>query len=394
MKVFEFNPGRRGSYIDPISGAVGVNTNGVWAKTEKGLAWRGDGSGYVDYTSINFGTVFSIVIWFKQKDFRTLFVSDQGAANYLYTPANNELRFRVNSVNSSGLDFSGAPFSDNQWHQLILIRDGGDLTAYMDGVLEDTTTTSETATDFVVRYISNTPSLIYKGDLGKVIGYNHILTPKERAKLYSEFLHAGPVSRKVTDNLDYPKPTDLSNVPGLVAAYNYIEGGNNTDISGNGNNDTTTGKAPLTKSGKYYHGDGKSVIGNIGNIKSVAFRIKLNSTTEKILEGAANDKLIHAASGTLTYSDFDNAFINGVDSNTLVADQWQNIVIISSTDVDFSACTLALNNTTYGNFEIDGLQFFTDQKDLQWSKDYHNSFAKEIHTKDSFDDLGVGSSIG
>ena len=185
----------------------------------------------------------------------------------------------------------------------------------------------------------------------------------------------------------------MENEPGIVAAYNYIEGGDNTDISGNGNNDTTTGKAPLTKQGRYYYGDGKSVIGNIGNIKSMAFRIKLDSTTEKIMEGAANDKLIHAAAGTLTYPEFDNAFISGVDSDVVAAGNWIDVVIVSSTDVDFSACTLALNNTTFGNFEIEGLQFFTDQKDLQFAKDYHNSFARRVHTKQEFKDFGVSSSI-
>jgi hypothetical protein len=48
-KIFEFNGSRNGSYIDPISGVVGVNTNGEWAQTEKGLAWRGNG----DDTYIN-----------------------------------------------------------------------------------------------------------------------------------------------------------------------------------------------------------------------------------------------------------------------------------------------------------------------------------------------------
>ena len=40
-KVFQFTPG---SYIDPISGAVGQNNNGSFQRTEKGLAWRGNGS--------------------------------------------------------------------------------------------------------------------------------------------------------------------------------------------------------------------------------------------------------------------------------------------------------------------------------------------------------------
>ena len=109
----------------------------------------------------------------------------------------------------------------------------------------------------------------------KIIVCDHELTSKEIAIEMSSFLSASPIQRAVEDNLAYEalKPHDLSHAPNLVAAYNFIEGGNNTDISGNGNNDLSTGKLPLTKDGKYYYVDGKSVIGNVGNIKSIAFRI-------------------------------------------------------------------------------------------------------------------------
>jgi len=63
-----------------------------------------------------------------------------------------------------------------------------------------------------------------------------------------------------------------------------------------------------------------------------------------------------------------------VDSDTVVSGQWINVVIISSTDVDCSALTLALNNTTYGNLEISDVRFYSDEKDSDWAKAYHNSF--------------------
>ena len=228
----------------------------------------------------------------------------------------------------------------------------------------------------------------------KIIVYDHELSSKEISSLMFDFNNASILSRSIETPLTYPKPTDISGEAGILAGYNYVEPGNSTDISGNGFNDTSTGGIVQTKDGRVYNGvNGKSVIGNLGNIKSIAFRIKLDSTTEKIMEGAANDKLIHAASGTLTYPEFDNAFIDGVDSDTLVADQWYNIVIISSTDVDFSACTLALNNTTYGKFEIEDLRFFTDEKDFQFAKDYHNSFARQVQQKLELADYGIGSNI-
>ena len=69
MKIFEFNGKRNGSYIDSVSGAVGVNTNGEWAKTEKGTAWRGNGSDSSIDTGINpnISTEFSFVCWANSK---------------------------------------------------------------------------------------------------------------------------------------------------------------------------------------------------------------------------------------------------------------------------------------------------------------------------------------
>jgi len=181
----------------------------------------------------------------------------------------------------------------------------------------------------------------------------------------------------------------ITELTGLVAAYNFIPSkGKLIDISGQGNDGTITG-ALSTKDGMKFDGVDDSVaLGNIGNIKSLSFRIKLATTTEQILEGAANDKLILANAGTLTYTDFDNAYINGVDSNTISAGLWHNVVITSTTDVDMSACTLALNNASYGAFEIEDLKFHSNELTPQQAKDYSNSFAK-LTLRDSFSDTGA-----
>jgi len=68
-KIFEFSGG---SYIDKVSGAVGVNTNGEFARTEKGLMWRGNGTTtsvvYPAGKSPELGTGdFSIELYFKAK---------------------------------------------------------------------------------------------------------------------------------------------------------------------------------------------------------------------------------------------------------------------------------------------------------------------------------------
>ena len=190
-----------------------------------------------------------------------------------------------------------------------------------------------------------------------------------------------------------PKATDLSHIPNIVSAYTFIPvSGIVVDVAGGGNNGTIVG-AVSTSEGLYFSSNSAYItLGDIGNVKTIAFRIKPASTTEKIMEGAAADLLVHISSGTLTYSEFDNAFINGVDSDAMFADQWQNVVIVSSTDVDFSACTLGLNDATYGEFEIADLRFFNYQFSAEEAQEYHSSFQK-LEKRGNFSDHPVGSTI-
>ena len=94
----------------------------------------------------------------------------------------------------------------------------------------------------------------------------------------------------------------------------------------------------------------KFTLGSIGNIRTVVIEVKLDSTTEAIFEGDPNAHTISASSGTLSYGDWDNAYVNGVDTNTVVADTWYRIVITSTTDVNCTAPIIGLNNATYGDF--------------------------------------------
>ena len=132
------------------------------------------------------------------------------------------------------------------------------------------------------------------------------------------------------------------------------------DYSGNGNDGTNFGSDLTTDMyNRFNHGrdfvstnSDHITIGSVGNIKSVAMWVSLDTTTEAIFEGDPNTHLIHASSGTLTYPDWDNAYVNGVDTDTIAADGWKLIVITSSTDVNCTDVELGLNNVTYGDLKI------------------------------------------
>ena len=95
----------------------------------------------------------------------------------------------------------------------------------------------------------------------------------------------------------------------------------------------------------------KITIGNKGNLKSVHLILKLKTTTEQIFEGDPIAHLIHANAGTLTYPDWDNAFVDSDDTNTIDTN-WHSVVITSTTNVNCTDIELALNNTSYGNLYI------------------------------------------
>jgi len=172
--------------------------------------------------------------------------------------------------------------------------------------------------------------------------------------------------------------TQSFNTSPYSAAYNMVKQGSTlVDLSGNAKNGTISGLITQTLDGiRFYGTTGKVALGNLGNVKTVAMRVKLNSTTEKLLEGAANTKLIHVSSGTLTASDFATKYVNGVAGTAMVEGQWYDIVLTSATDVDFTAATLALNNTTYGNIEVADLRFASAAWTAVQVAAYHNSFIK------------------
>lgn len=148
------------------------------------------------------------------------------------------------------------------------------------------------------------------------------------------------------------------------------------DYSGNSNNGTLTTPNWYKKTDGGYYLDFVSTnsdsltIGNIGNLRTVAMWVKLDSTTEPIFEGDPNAHLIHASAGTLTYPDWDNAYVNGEDTDT-IGTEWSFIVVTSSTNVNCTYIELGLNNTTYGDLFISEVILFNRELSQEEIKDLY-----------------------
>jgi hypothetical protein len=400
-KVFDFNNIHEGSYIDGISGVQGTNTNGVFRTTSKGLAWKGNGSTNIAYgasmgLSLN---DFTVVCNFK--------LLTSGINHLLFAwgedSAGKRRSIWVNSVNvlywsgyggSANLS-SGVTLDVGKWYQAIIsITDADVVTIYVNNPTLVRATASVTlatpATNTL--YIGANPvggesATAYIQTLQV---YSGILPTQERNNLYNEFLQSKPKGRKIVNPIAYDRQKPTKVLTANVSHAYTFKRGSSLDVKGTLHGTFSGGQTPIL-SGRKFHGvDGKFAMGAVGNIKGFSCRIKLDTTTEQILEGAANAKLILANAGTIEYAEFDNCYINGVDTDTITAGVWHTLEITSTTDVDMTACTLALNNASYGAFEIEELYFYTEERTLAEIVKYSNDFANQL----TFKSNTLGQAVG
>lgn len=210
MKVFEFDA-RKGSYIDQVSGAVGTNTSGKFARAEKGVAWKG-------------ARIYSILQWVVSFN-----LAQDWSANIAYKPSKEDLDsglgnwlglFVVAGVGAQYTDGfaittnrlvynDGVPVSHNynnpltksEWYNIQVTHDVGSKTVsvYINGEFDVSGTYTgalKTGSHISIGYQA-TGAASTSGFSGVAQLYDHILTEKERAKLYNEFLNSHPITRSV-----------------------------------------------------------------------------------------------------------------------------------------------------------------------------------------------------
>ena len=216
--------------------------------------------------------------------------------------------------------------------------------------------------------------------------------------------------------LDYPKPTDLSHVPGLIAAYNMVPspGGILTDISGNGNNGDIESGIVSTKNGILISGTQEIVIPSVSLSEfSICQRVKIEKIDGAYIQFLRGNKyiMIDAALGTifardslgvavglLTHGNVDlgkefDYVITRTSDNT-----WILYIngVLEDTETDPAGSNLNIgyigSSVNPGILEHIDLKIFDYILTEQQAIDYHNSFAKQVNKKIGFNE-GVGSVI-
>ena len=349
-KIFE-TQFEKGSYLDKISGTAGIPTAAPIERTEKGLATKYNGTNSIFlFTELNCGTVYTIIQWirFDQVATNIVSLSNAGSSDYInYRFSTNLMRMR--STSGDLAEFTIPDLIAGKWYHAVITRNGTATLFYLDGVLIDSDTLSDNL-DFVVNRLGGYSGAYTTGAIAKTTIYNEVLSLDRIIKDYQAFIQPPLLAiEKYPSYNPFSKPSDLSSVSDLIAAYNMIPstGGVLVDVSDNDGNGVITGPIS-TLDGLRFDGVDDTIplfieAGIAATVKTICFRIKLDTTTEEILEGGVGTNLIHAAAGTLTYDDYDTAYVNGIETDTVVADQWMNIVITSEIPVSNVTATLGRN---------------------------------------------------
>jgi len=205
-KIFEFSGG---SYIDKVYGSVGVPSGGgSFERTEKGLAWRGNGSdSKIAITETTYdvdGSTYSFEFWakFNPSTLNSRVILGHDSTSYykyiiFVYDAILGWRLIIETDTNNDVDAGRLHKEDNEYHHYIISINNSVATFYQDGI---SLISGETAlsNNITFNLIGNTNSLYTNdGDIGRIQIYDHVLTEKERAKLLNEFNNAHPITKTI-----------------------------------------------------------------------------------------------------------------------------------------------------------------------------------------------------
>jgi len=405
-KVLSFI-GAKGSFMDWANNAIMTATNVSFFRSTKGYAGLFNGS----TSKIDAGTPDTLVgdktfvAWVKPYgwgensqgrifDNGKLIIGAYGSSEYII----------VSSDGATAAFTNAFMIILNKWNHVVVTRTAaGIATIYINGIDETFSSASGTPVVGSTNLIIGTndgQTRTFDGLIVKAEIHDHLFTAKEIADEYKLFLNSAPIiSEKFPKYGPWNKPHDTSRYQdeGLLLHYNMIKSVGERLVDISDNEDSGVAHGPIQSlQGLKCDGVDDYVSVNLpltpaATVKTIAFRIKLATTTEMIYEGQSNDLLILANAGTLQASDYDKIYVNGVESDTVLADKWMNVVVTSSTVVDNNTPSLGYNSGTfdYGCFEIEDFQIWSTEWTDQDVKNHNNGFVRNTLVDDlSYEGVG------
>jgi hypothetical protein len=195
-----------------------------------------------------------------------------------------------------------------------------------------------------------------------------------------------------TVNVTVPGPTSSILVGHWTLDGNDVVWGDTSteikDVSGyakhgNFSNNLSTGSTTVGRIGQgiVFNGTSDSVsLGSVYNgVKTVAFWVKPNSTTQSIIDLNAT-ATVDINAGTVRGSNFSTptVYVDGAATTTFPDTAWHHIAITTATGINASAAYLGLISSTYFGGTLDDIRFYsTEFTATQVADLYRSSGAKQ-----------------
>lgn len=196
---YAFDEGTGTTAIDSsVNGNDGTINGATWLSSanaklgNSALSFDGTNDYVITDSVLTLNDVYSISLWFKS--------SDTGGGNELvgqWTSTQSDRKFLVR-LNNGDIQFfihdSGSPvsvsdtssnFADNNWYHVVATTDGSDMRLYVNGVLSDSLSTSDTRTLNQQIVIGEANTNFYTGYMDEIAIYDYALSPSQVEELYN-----------------------------------------------------------------------------------------------------------------------------------------------------------------------------------------------------------------
>lgn len=97
-----------------------------------------------------------------------------------------------------------------------------------------------------------------------------------------------------------------------------------------------------------------------GGVKCVEFWVNPNTTTEYFVDLDGGTHVIWANTGTVTATGFDSPaiYVNGIETSTIAAGQWQHVTVTTNTGINANDLTMAKSGGNYFQGKMDEVRFW------------------------------------
>ena len=245
---------------------------------------------------------------------------------------------------SNYTEVTSVVMNDGVWHFVAFTVDrDSNSYPYVDGVQGTAVANVEsgddiTSTDNLVIGADANAGFATDSEMFNVMVFDRELSATEISQIYNDTVFDYPLNLILESDCSEINPQDLwASYDGTgtgLAKTNIIQGHEGYwAVSFNGT-------------------DEKVDYGDVGNIRTIEMWVNPDTTTEELVL-VDTGKDIMLSTGTVTYTGLTetNTFVDGVDTNTMVADRWQHLICVF-TQVDANNLELANDGTNYGDIDV------------------------------------------